>query len=91
MTQGLFVQWPDQKLQGDIALKSMTMHMKDDNDISLEGELQADNFSTSIGEKSFSSQHILLEDIHLNITDQKNIALNTKLSLNDIVPGYWKD
>ena len=53
----------------------------------LEGELQADNFSTSIGDKNFSSQHILLEDVQLNIMDQKNIALNTKLSLDEMTLG----
>ena len=90
-TQGLFVQWPDQKLQGDIALKAVTMRMKDENDISLEGELQADNFSTSIDDKNFSSRHILLEDARLNILDQKNIALNTKLSLDDMTLGLGKE
>jgi hypothetical protein len=83
-TQGLFVQWPIQKLEGDIALKNMTMRMKDENDISLQGELQADNFSTSLNDKTLSSRHILLENILLNITDQKNVALNTKLSLDEM-------
>jgi AsmA-like C-terminal region len=83
-TKGLIVQWPNQKLQGDIGLKAMTMQMKNENNIALEGELRADHFSTSIDDKNFSSQHVLLEDIRLNILDQKNITLNTKLSLDDI-------
>ncbi len=83
-TQGLFVQWPNQKLQGNIALKAMTMRMKDENDIALEGELQADHFSTGIDDKNMSSRHVLLEDIRLKILDQKNITLNTKLSLDEV-------
>ena len=83
-TKGLFVPWPTQKLQGDITLKDVTMRMKDDNDIALEGELQADHFVTSIDDKNFSSQHALLENAQLNIIDQKNISLDTKLSLDDM-------
>jgi len=83
-TQGLFVQWPNQKLQGDIVLKAVTMRMKDENDIALEGELQADHFSTGIDDKNMSSRHILLQDVRLKILDQKNITLNTKLSLDEV-------
>ncbi len=90
-TQGLFVQWPGQKLQGDIALKGIIMRMQDENDISLEGELQADNFSTTIDKKTFSSRHILLEDTQMNITNQKNIALNTKLTLDEMTLGLGKN
>ena len=90
-SQGLFVQWPEQKLQGDIALKAVTMRMKDENDITLRGELQADHFSTSIDDKNFSSRHILLEDAQLNILDQKNIALDTKLSLDGMTLGFGKN
>jgi len=84
-TKGLFVQWPDQRLQGDIALKAVTMRMKDENDISLEGDLEANDFSTSLGGKTFSSKHLLLEDVQLNILEQKNIALSTKLSADDMI------
>jgi len=84
ITKGLFVKWPHQKLQGDIALKSVSMHIKNENDIKLTASLQADNFSTSIDDKAFSSQHILLEDAQMNIMDQKNISLNTKLSIEDM-------
>ena len=91
MTKGLFVQWPDQRLQGDIALTSVTMHMKDENDIWLKGELQADNFSINTGNKNFSSRHALLEDAQLNIVDQKNIALNTRLSLDEMSLGLGQD
>jgi hypothetical protein len=90
-TQGLFVQWPDQKLQGDIALKAMTMRMRDENDITLEGELQADHFSTGIDDKNISSRHVLLEDIRLSILDQKNIALNTRLSLDEVTMALGKN
>ncbi len=83
MTKGLFVQWPDQKLQGDISLRSVRMQMKDDNNIWLQGELQADNFTTSLKDNKFNSQHILLENIQLNIVDQKNVSLETKLSLEE--------
>jgi len=83
-TQGLFVQWPNQKLQGDLTFNGVTMRMKDENDITLEGKFQADNFYTSIEDKVLSSQHVLLEDARLNILDQKNFALRAKLSLDDM-------
>jgi len=86
-TQGLFVQWPDQRLRGDFALKAVTMRIKDENDITLEGDLQADNFSTNINNKNFSSRHIFLENARLNITQQKNIALDTKLSVDEMLLG----
>ena len=87
ITQGLIVQWPDQKMQGDITLKAMTMIMKDENDISLNGELQAENLTSSLKNKNFSSRHILLEDAQLSIKDQKNITLNAKLSLDEMSLG----
>ena len=90
-TQGLFVQWPDQRLQGDLFLKAVTMRMKDENDISLEGEVGADNFSTTLYDKTLTSKHILLENAQLNITDQKNITLITKLSLNDMMLEFGKN
>jgi AsmA-like C-terminal region len=83
-TKGLLVQRPNQKIQGDFALKAMTMRLKDVNDIVLEGELQADHFSTLIDDKNISSRHLLLEDARLNILNQKNMTLNTKLSLDVI-------
>ena len=83
-TKGLFIQWPNQKLQGDISLKAVTMRMKDANDITLEGGLQADNFSTIMDDKNIRSSHILLDEIRMSILDQKNITLNTKLSLDDM-------
>ena len=84
MTKGLLVQWPDQKVQGDITLKAMTLRMKDEDDIALEGDLQADHFSASIDDKNISSQRVLLENIRLSILDQENVTLNTKLSLDDV-------
>lgn len=90
-TKGLFVQWPDQKLQGDIALKAVTIRMKDENDITLEGELQADHFSTGTDDKNISSRHLLLEDIRLSILDQKNITLNAKLSLDEVTMVLGKN
>jgi len=89
-TKGLSVQWPDQSLQGDIALKSVTMHMQDEDNIWLQGDLQADNFSTNIGNKNFSSRHLIFENAQLNITDQENITLNTKLSLDEMSLGIGK-
>jgi AsmA-like C-terminal region len=89
--KGLFVQWPDQKLQGDIALKDVTMRMKDENDITLEGELRADNFLTSTGDKNIGSQHVLLEGFRLKILDQKNIALNTPLSMDEMTMSIGKN
>lgn len=82
--QGLFIQWPNQRFQGDIALKNVTMRMKDPGDISVEGMLQADNFSADLDGKNLSSRHILLDDLRLSVLDQKNIALITKLSLADM-------
>ena len=90
-TQGLLVLWPNQKLQGDIALKAVSMHVKNADDITLEGDLQADRFSTSVGNKNFSSQHILFEDFQLEILDQKNIHLNTKLSLDEMTMAPGKN
>jgi hypothetical protein len=84
MTKGLLVQWPDQKVQGNITLKAMTLRMKDEDDIALEGDLQADHFSASIDDKNISSQRVLLENIRLSILDQENVTLNTKLSLDDV-------
>ncbi|MBF0571809.1 MAG: hypothetical protein HQL12_08025 [Candidatus Omnitrophica bacterium] len=83
-TRGLSIQWPKQKLQGDIALKAVTMRMKDENDIRLEGELRADNFSTSIDDKNLIGRHILLENVRLSVMNQKNIDLETKLSADDM-------
>jgi hypothetical protein len=83
-TKGLFVQWPDQKLEGDISIKNISMRMKDLDDINVQGEIQADNLSTSIGDKDFSSQHMLFEDLELNILDQKNVSISTKLSLDNM-------
>ena len=40
--------------------KAVVMHMKDENNIWLEGELQADNFSTRLNDKNFNSRHIPL-------------------------------
>jgi len=90
-TQGLFVQWPNQELQGDIDLKDAVMRIKDENDIELQGELQADHFLTSSGDKNFSSRHVHLEDVQLEILDQKNIALNAKISLDDMKLGLGND
>jgi len=89
-TRGLFVQWPQQRFQGDISLKDVTMRMKDENDISLEGSLQADDISTSLDGKDLGSRHILLEDFRLNILDQKNIALSTPLSVDDLTASLGK-
>ena len=58
------------------------MRVKNENDITIDGELQADNFSTSMDDKKLISQHVLLEDAQLDIIGQKNIALDTKLSLD---------
>jgi len=84
VTQGLLIQWPHQRLQGDIDLKSLIMRMKDENNVSLEGDVQARNFEfdekTSDG-FNLVSHHLLLENAQLEILDQKNITLNTKLSL----------
>jgi len=91
VTKGLFIKWPDQRLQGDIALNAVVIHMKDENNIWLEGGLTADNFSTSIDHKNFSSRHILLEDVQLNVVDQKNISLNTKLSLDEMTLRMGQD
>jgi hypothetical protein len=90
-TKGLLVEWPDQKLQGDIALKDVTMRMKDENDIMLEGGLEADHFSTRIKDDTVSSQRVLLENFRLNILDQKNISLKTPLSLDDMTMALGKD
>ena len=90
-TQGLFIQWPNQKLQGDIILKDLTMRMKDENDITLEGEIQADHFSTSMEDKNVSSRHLLCENTRLHILDQKNITLDTKLSLDDMAMRLGKN
>jgi len=90
-TQGLFVQWPEQKLQGNIALKDLTMRIKDVNDIAVEGQLRADNFMTRINDTDFSSRQVLLEDVRLGITDQKNISLNAKVSLDEMTLGLGKN
>ena len=44
---GLIVHYPHQTLKGDITLKPLTVQMKDENNIMLEGDLQAENFSAS--------------------------------------------
>ena len=87
-TRGLCVQWPDQKLQGDITLKAVTMRMKDSGNISLEGELQADRFYSSLEDQTFRSGHILLENARLDIADGKNISLGGKLSLADMALSF---
>jgi len=70
-TKGLFIQWPDQKLQGDIALKAVTMRMKDKNNITLEGELQADHFSASSNDKNMlaSAASIKTNKLFFNLDD----------------------
>ena len=78
-TKGLFVQWPGQRLQGDISFNSLTMRVKDENDITVEGGLEADNFSTSINDKSFKSQHILLENMRLECTGSKKHHFEYKI------------
>jgi len=89
-TKDLIVQWPNQKLQGDISLKAVTLKMKNENEISLEGEMEANNFSINIDDKTFSAHHILLEDAQLKILDQKNVSINTNLSLQEMVLGFDK-
>jgi len=89
-TQGLIVQWPDQRLEGDINFKNITMRMKDENDISLEGEIQADHFSTQLNDKQIKSKHFVLEDIQLHLLNQKDITLNTKLSIDEIALSFAK-
>ena len=83
-TRGLVVQYPHQTFKGDMTLKPLTVHMKDENNVRLEGDLQAENFSTRLDDKSFRSQHIHLEDLQLTLTDQKNISMTTRASLNNI-------
>jgi hypothetical protein len=90
-TQGLIIQWPAQMLRGDIAIKNVTLRMKDENNISLEGDLQADHFSTRLGDKSLSSGHILLDDAQMNILNEKNIALVSKLSIDDMLLELGKN
>ncbi len=82
--QGLFVQWPDQQLQGDFIVKNGHVLMKNENDIALEGDLQADHFSTSGNGKSIASRQVILQDTRLNILDQKNVSLNANLSMEDM-------
>ena len=82
--KGLVCKWPDQTLQGDFSLKSLIMHMKDENNIWMEGDLLADNLTAGMAEKSLKGRHIQLEGIRLNITDQKNIALETRLSADQM-------
>jgi hypothetical protein len=84
-TKGLFVQWPDQNLQGDFSLKDLTMRMKDFNDISLEGSMRGDNVTAGTGDKHFSSRHIVFDNTKLRIVEQKNITLSGDLSLDEVV------
>jgi len=83
-THGLIITSPHQTLQGDITLKPMTLRMKDENNLTLEGDLQADNFSMRRHEVNFSSRSVHLENLQMAVTDQKNIALTTQMSLKDM-------
>ncbi len=88
-TRGLFVQWPSQKLQGDITLKNFDMSMNSADEIALQGELLADDFAFSSAEKSLSSRHLQMPGLRLKVQNQDNIFLETKLSLEDmaLAPG----
>jgi len=51
--KNIFARLKDRQVQvGDITLKAVTMHMKDENNITLEGTLQADHFLTGTGDKN---------------------------------------
>lgn len=84
MTQGLIVQWPQQRLSGDLTLKNVSLHMQDVNDITLESDLTADNLSTDLADQSFSTQHLSLTQAKLHIENQKDVSLNTQLSLDNM-------
>ncbi|MBF0504759.1 MAG: hypothetical protein HQL14_06625 [Candidatus Omnitrophica bacterium] len=81
---GLIVAYSHQTFKSDITLKPLTVHMKDENNVTLEGDLLAQNFSTNLGDKAFNSQRIHLEDLKLLLTDQKNISMSTRMSLNNM-------
>ncbi|MDE2008729.1 MAG: AsmA family protein [Candidatus Omnitrophica bacterium] len=83
-TKDLSVKWPGQSLQGDIALKSISLRMKNENDIRLKGTLAADHLSGRLPGVDFSSRQVLLESAQMSILDQKNIALRTGLSVDDM-------
>lgn len=80
---GLIVHYPHQTLKGDVTLKPLTVQIKDENNIMLEGDLQAENFSGSfMDSRNFSSQRIHVENLQMVVTEQKNIALTAQMSLN---------
>jgi len=84
MTKGLLIQWPTQKLYGDLVLKNISLNMGNINDISLAGDFESDNFSTNLGDKDFSAQHLSLGNAKINIENEKNLYINTQLSLDDM-------
>lgn len=83
--KGLFVQLPEQTVQGDFSLRDLDLRMKDVNDITLEGTLRADNMTAGMGEKHLTSRHLTVDSAKVTILNQKDMTLSTNLSLDDMV------
>jgi len=84
-TKNLVVQWPDQKIQGDFSFKSIVLGMQDENNITLEGALVADHFSSRLPDgRGADSRHISLDSIKMDFKQQANVHLTGKLAADDL-------
>jgi len=72
VAKGLFVSWPDQKLKGNVTFKAMTVRIKDEDDITIEGALAADHLMTILKNKNggnvLASGSIKTDKLSFNLT-----------------------
>ncbi len=82
--KSLDINWLNQTLKGDISLKPLTIHLRDENHLEVQCDLKADHLNATLDATKSFSGHVTAQDTQFTLTNKKDITLSTKLTIDEM-------